>query len=95
MFKKKPKNNKNPINKLYVKFENLDDHKKVVDTYINIFKYITEYYAKNDSTKLSDFLTDLNLYFSNFYYLYNLLLLKELGEKDENNQNDFGKFPEL
>jgi len=71
-------------NKLYVKFEELDDVDKTVDTFLNTFKYLTEFYAKEDSDKLENYLYKINTYFYTFYYLYTkLLLFTDHKENDE------------
>jgi len=70
-------------NKLYVKFEDLDDVDKTIDTFLNTFRYLTEFYAKEDSDKLENYLYKINAYFYTFYYLYAKLLLTDYEEEDD------------
>jgi len=56
----------------------------MVDTFLNTFKYLTEFYAKEDSDKLENYLYKINAYFYTFYYLYTkLLLFTDHEEHDE------------
>jgi hypothetical protein len=70
-------------NKLYVKFEDLNDVDKTIDTFLNIFRYLTEFYAKEDSDKLETYLYKINAYFYTFYYLYTKLLLTDYEEDND------------
>ena len=61
--------------KIYVRIENLDDVKEVINSYIKLFDLITNYYIKNDKEKeLSLFLLGINKYFVNFFQCVKFLL---------------------
>ena len=62
--------NANETNKLFIRFDNLDDSQKTFTSFFTLCNYLITYYAnKTDSEDLEHFITWSSVYFGHFLNL--------------------------